>query len=136
MYGMADTRYRKNAGAVFTLKYHLVFCPKYRRPILGGELPQRLEQLLYAKAEELGATIHAMEVMPDHVHLFVESDPTLAPAHIAAQFKGYTSRVLREEFAWLKSRLPSLWSRSYYIGSVGHVSEATVRKYIEAQTGK
>lgn len=135
MHGMADTRYRKNAGAVFTLKYHLVFCPKYRRGILGGDLKQRLEQLLYAKAEELGATIHAMEIMPDHVHLFVESDPTLAPAHIAAQFKGYTSRVLREEFAWLK-RMPSLWSRSYYIGSVGHVSEATVRKYIENQTGK
>lgn len=76
---MADTRYRKKAGAVFTLKYHLVFCPKYRRAILGGELKQRLEQLLSAKAEELGATIHAMEIMPDHVHLFVESDPPLAP---------------------------------------------------------
>ncbi|MFN7945975.1 MAG: IS200/IS605 family transposase [Blastocatellia bacterium] len=130
---MVDTRYRKNAGVVFTLKYHLVFCPKYRKPILGGELKGRLEELLYAKAAELDATIHSMEVLPDHVHLFVESDPTLAPAHIAAQFKGYTSRVLREEFPWLKSRLPSLWSRSYYIGSVGSVSEAAVRRYIESQ---
>lgn len=91
------------------------------------------EELLEEKAAELGATIHALEIMSDHVHMFVESDPTLAPAHIAAQFKGFTSRVLREEFPFLKTRLPSLWSRSYYIGSAGHVSEATVRKYIENQ---
>jgi len=68
--------------------------------------------------------------------MFAESDPTLASAHIAAQFKGFTSRILREEFPFLKSRLPSLWSRSYYIGSVGHVSEATVRKYIENHKGR
>jgi len=67
---------------------------------------------------------------------FVESDPRLAPAHIAVQFKGFTSRILRQEFPFLKSRLPSLWSRSYYIGSVVHVSEATVRKYIENQKGR
>jgi putative transposase len=129
---MVDTRYRKNAGAVFTLKYHLVFCPKYRKVILGGELKKRLEKLLREKAAELNAEIHALEVMPDHVHLFVETDPTLAPAHIAAQFKGYTSRVLREEFEWLR-RMPSLWSRSYYIGSVGSVSEAAIKRYIEGQ---
>lgn len=131
---MVDTRYRKNAGAVFTLKYHLVFCPKYRKDILEGILAQRLEDLLRTKAQELGAEIQALEIMPDHVHLFVETDPTLAPAHIAAQFKGYTSRVLRDEFPHLR-RMPSLWSRSYYIGSVGHVSEATVRKYIAEQKG-
>lgn len=130
---MPSERYRKNAGAVFTLKYHLVWCPKYRKKILGGELKNRLEKLLYEKADALGEQIHALEIMPDHVHLFFEADPTLAPAQIAAQFKGYTSRVLREEFPWLKSRLPSLWSRSYYVGSVGHVSEATVKKYIENQ---
>lgn len=130
---MPSERYRKNAGAVFTLKYHLVWCPKYRKKILGGELKNRLEKLLYEKVDELGGQIHALEIMPDHVHMFFEADPTLAPAQIAAQFKGYTSRVLREEFPWLKSRLPSLWSRSYYVGSVGHVSEATVKKYIENQ---
>jgi putative transposase len=130
---MVDTRYRKNAGAVFSLKYHLVWCPKYRKPILGGPVAQRLKELLHEKATELDATIHALEIMPDHVHLFLETDPTLAPAHIAAQFKGFTSKVLRDEFPFLKSRLPTLWSRSYYIGSVGHVSEATVRKYIKSQ---
>jgi putative transposase len=133
---MPAERYRKNAGAVFTLKYHFVWCPKYRKPILGGEVAKRLEALLYEKAAELNGTIHALEIMPDHVHMFFEADPTLAPAQIAAQFKGYASRVLREEFAWLKSRLPSLWSRSYYVGSVGHVSESTVKKYIENQKSK
>lgn len=130
---MVDTRYRKNAGAVFSLKYHLVFCPKYRIPVLQNEIVLRLKELLHEKAAELGATIHTLEIMPDHVHIFVEADPTLAPAHLAAQFKGYTSRVLRQEFDYLRSRMPSLWSRSYYCGTVGHVSEATVRKYIENQ---
>jgi putative transposase len=74
-----------------------------------------------------------MEVMPDHVHLFVESDPTRAPANIAAQFKGYTSRVLRQEFGSLRSRLPTLWSRSYFACTVGHVSAARIQQYIETQ---
>ena len=126
-------RYRVNAGAVFSLKYHLIWCPKYRRPVLVNGVDARLRGLIAEKAGEIGATIHALEVMPDHVHLFLESDPTRAPAHLAAQFKGYTSRVLRQEFPHLRSRLPTLWSRSYYIGSVGHVSEATVRRYIESQ---
>lgn len=133
---MVDTRYRKTSGCVYTLKYHFVWCPKYRRKVLVDDVAERLKELLYEKATELGAEIHALEIMLDHVHLFVESDPTLAPSHIAAQFKGFTSRVLREEFPWLKSRLPALWSRSYYVGSVGHVSEATVRKYIENQKGR
>lgn len=125
--------YRHNAGAVFSLKYHLVWCPKYRRPVLVSGVAERLKALLAEKAAEIGATLHALEVMPDHVHLFVESDPTRAPAHLAAQFKGFTSHVLRREFPHLRSRLPTLWSRSYFIASVGHVSEATVRRYIETQ---
>lgn len=133
---MVDTRYRKNAGAVYSLKYHIVFCPKYRRPVLVDDIADRLKELLTEKAQELEAEIHAMEVMPNHVHLFVESDPTLAVSHIVAQLKGYTSRELREEFDYLRRVLPSLWSRSYYAGTVGHVSESTVRKYIEAQKGR
>jgi len=115
------------------LKYHLVWCPKYRRPVLVGDVAARLKLLLAEKADELGATLHAFEVMPDHVHLFVECDPTRAPANIAAQFKGSTSRVLRAEFPHLRSRLPTLWSRNYFIGSVGHVSAATVQRYVESQ---
>jgi putative transposase len=133
---MEHQGYARNAGAVFSLKYHLVFCPKYRKSVLIGPVAERLKTLLAEKAEALQVTVHTLEVMPDHVHLFVESDPGMAPAKLAAQFKGYTSRVLRQEFRHLRSQLPSLWSRSYYIGSIGHVSEATVRRYIESQKGR
>ena len=128
--------YARNAGAVFSLKYHLVFCPKYRKAILLGPVGERLQALLAAKAADLHVTLHTLDVMPDHVHLVVESDPGMAPAKLAAQFKGYTSRILRQEFRHLRSQLPSLWSRSYYIGSVGQVSEATVRRYIASQQGR
>jgi putative transposase len=77
--------------------------------------------------------IHALEIMPDHVHLFIESDPRWAVAEIINRMKGSTSHALRQEFPSLRSRLPTLWSRSYYAGTVGHVSDATVRAYIEAQ---
>ena len=131
-----DSRYAQNAGATFSLKYHIVWCPKYRRPVLEGEVADRLEALLVEKAGELGLLIHALEVMPDHIHLFVEGDPTRCVAEIVNRLKGYTSHVLREEFPSLRSRLPTLWSRSYYAGSVGHVSAATVERYIAEQKGK
>jgi putative transposase len=133
---MEHQGYARNAGAVFSLKYHLVFCPKYRKSVLVGPVAARLKMLLATKADTLQVTLHTLDVMPDHVHMCVESDPGMAPAKLAAQFKGYTSRVLRQEFRHLRSQLPSLWSRSYYIGSVGHVSEATVRRYIEHQKGR
>jgi putative transposase len=131
-----EARYRKNAGAVFSLKYHLVWCPKYRRPVLTGAVEARLRQLLTQKAGDLGMAVHALEVMPDHVHLFVEADPTRCVAEVVNRLKGFTSHVLREEFPALRSRLPTLWSRSYYAGTVGHVSEATVKRYVENQKGK
>ena len=131
-----DSRYAQNSGAVFSLKYHVVWCPKYRRPVLVDGVAGRLTALLAEKSAELGMTIHALEVMPDHVHLFVESDPTRCVAEIVNRLKGYTSRVLRQEFPSLRSRLPTLWSRSYYAGSVGHVSAATVERYIAEQKGK
>jgi len=130
---MVDQRYRKNQGAVFSLKCHLAWCPKYRLPVLIGAVADRLAALLRQKADELEAHVRALEIMPDHVHLFIEADPMLAPAHVSNQFKGFTSRVLRQEFRHLRSRMPALWSRSYYVGSVGHVSEATVKRYIASK---
>jgi putative transposase len=128
-------RYAKNTGAVFSLKAHLVWCPKYRRPVLVNAVATRLEALLREKAAELEMTVHALEIMPDHVHLFIEFDPRWSIAEIVNRLKGYTSRILRQEFAFLRSRLPTLWSRSYYAGTIGHVSERTVRAYIDAQRG-
>lgn len=130
-----EPRYRTSAGAVFSLKYHLVWCPKYRRKVLVPPVDGRLKELCEDVAFDHGMTIHAIEIMPDHVHLFVEADPTLCVAEIVNRFKGRSSNVLRQEFGSLRSRLPTLWSRSYYAGSVGQVSEAVVRRYIEAQRG-
>ena len=130
------TRYAKNSGAVFSLKYHLVWCPKYRRPVLEGVVANRLDEIITAVAAEIEATLHAKEIMPDHVHLFVESDPRWAVADMVNRFKGASSRLLRLEFPHLRSRLPTLWSRSYYAGTVGNVSEATIRRYIQSQKGK
>ena len=130
------SQYAKNSGAVFSLKYHLVWCPKYRRPVLEGAIEKRLREVLEDVRAEHVWTIHVLEVMPDHVHLFIESDPIYSVAEIVNRLKGASSRILRSEFPALRSRLPTLWSRSYYAGTVGAVSDAVVRRYIESQKGK
>lgn len=117
-------------------KSDLVWCPKYRRPVLEGAIERRLRVLLKSKAKELEMTIHALEIMPDHVHLFIESDTRWSVSEITNRLKGFTSHELREEFPSLKSRLPSLWSRSYYAATVGNVSAETIQRYIESQKGK
>ena len=130
------TKIFKNAGAVFSLKVHLVWCPKYRRPVLVGKVEKRLRELLYETAAAYEWTIEVMEIMPDHVHLLIAFDPRYAVAEMVNRLKGVTSRCMRAEFRELRSRIPTLWSRNYYAGTVGQVSEATVRKYIESQKGK
>jgi putative transposase len=112
-------RYAKNAGVVFSQKQHIVWCPKYRRSVLTHPVDARLKALFAEIAAEHRMRLHAVEVMPDHVHLFVESDPRLCVAEIVNRFKGRTSRVLRQEF-------PSLRSRSYFAATVGAVSENTI----------
>ena len=114
------------------MTYHFVWCPKFRRKVLVGAVGADLASLIRAKARELHCEIVALEIMPDHVHLFLKAPPTHAPQHIANQMKGYTSHELRKKFPALKS-MPSLWSRSYYVGSAGAVSTATIQKYIETQ---
>ena len=129
---MENNRWTRTNTAVFNIGYHLIWCPKYRRKILVGSVEQRLRLLLVEKALSINAEIVRLEVMPDHIHLFVKSFPTVAPSYIVQQLKGYTARVLRSEFAHLR-KLPSLWTRSYYCESVGHISEHTILKYIEDQ---
>ena len=126
--------YGRTAGAVHSIGLHLVWCPKYRRPVLGGRVAERLRGLIKAKCAERGWTVEALEVMPDHVHLFVGTGPDASPALVAHQCKGFTSRVLRAEFPHLRSRLPTLWSKSYLVASVGRVSEAAIGRYIAEQT--
>lgn len=121
---------------MFSLQYYLVFCSQYRRYVLFILIEARMKTLLHTKACALHATLHTLEVMPDHRHLFVDSDPGMAPAKLTAQCKGDTSRILCQALRHLRSQLPSLWSRSDYIGSGGHVSEATVKRYIEIPKGR
>lgn len=126
-------RWTTSKKSVFNIGYHLIWCPKYRRKVLIGDTETRLKELLLEKAKDIGIAIESMEVMPDHVHLFVKTIPTNSPHYIVQQLKGYTSRIIRQEQSWIKSKLPTLWTRSYFCESVGHISEATVKKYIEQQ---
>lgn len=130
---MANGRWATSNKAVFNIGYHLIWCPKYRRKVLVGDVASRLKELLIEKSSSIDTNIDTMEIMPDHVHLFVKATPILSPHYIAQQLKGYTSRQLRKEFPELKSRLPTLWTRSYYCETVGHISQETVCKYIEGQ---
>ena len=133
---MVSQRWKHSNTTVHNLGYHLIWCPKYRRKILVGEIEKRLKELLYQKAEEIDVNIEDIEIMPDHIHMFVKTSPVASPHWVIQQLKGYTSRIMRKEFKELRSRLPTLWTRSYYVESVGHISEKTVKKYIEEQKGK
>lgn len=133
---MNGNRWTKSKTVVYNIGYHLIWCSKYRRKVLTGDAETRLKELLAEKAGQIDIEIVQMEIMPDHVHLFVKATPVNSPHYIVQQLKGYTSRVLRQEFPSLKSRLPSLWTRSYYCESVGHISEETVQKYIEDQKNR
>ena len=132
---MSSQRWTQSKTCVFNIGYHLIWCPKYRRRVLVGDVESRLKELLYEKVEEIGVSIARLKVMPDHVYLFVKTKPVNAPHYVVQQFKGYTSRFLRLEFPHLL-KMPSLWTRSYYCESVGHISEKTVLKYIEEQKNK
>ncbi len=128
------SEYQRSAGAVHSIGWQIVWCPKYRKTVLVGPVAERLRDLIHTKATKRGWSVETLELMPDHVHLFVRTPPDASPARVAHQLKGFTSRVLRQEFPHLRSRLPTLWSKSYFVASVGRVSEATIRKYIDEQT--
>lgn len=130
---MNGNRWTTSNKAVFNLGYHLIWCPKYRRKVLVGQVEARLRELLNEKAAKIDVVIENLEVMPDHVHLFVKTTPVNSPHYIVQQLKGYTSRILRKEFESLRKRIPTLWTRSYYVESVGHISEETIKRYIENQ---
>lgn len=122
-----------NNNIVSDCKYHVVFCPKYRRKVLVSPIGERLKELFHEKAKELSVELVDMEVMPDHVHLLVKCDPQFGIHKVVKHLKGYTSRILRLEFKQLTSRLPSLWTNSYFIATVGSVSLENVKRYIEEQ---
>lgn len=124
---------RTNANIAFQCAYHVVWCPKYRRRVIGGRMEERLKEIIVEVIEEKGAWLIEMETMPDHVHLLVEVDPQFGVHKLVKAIKGRSSRVLREEFPWLKSRLPSLWTNSYFVATVGGAPLSVIKRYVETQ---
>ncbi|MGW9193037.1 IS200/IS605 family transposase [Micromonospora chersina] len=127
---------RSNSNVVFQCAFHVVWCPKYRRRVLGGGIEERLTQLIGEVVEEKGAWLVALDVMPDQVHLLVEVDPQLGVHKLVKAIKARTSRVLREEFPSLRSRLPTLWTNSYFVATTGGTPVAAVEEYVEQQRGR
>jgi putative transposase len=125
--------YTHKKGLVYLNQYHIIFCPKYRRKVLVGDIEKDLKQIFYEIAKEKDAEIKALEVMPDHVHMFISIDPRQPIHELIRLFKGKSSRILRDKYPELKSRIPSLWTRSYFCCTIGNVSEEVIQKYIENQ---
>lgn len=125
--------YRSNNNVIYSCKYHVVWCPKYRRKVLVGAVEDRLKCLIRQIAKERQSEIIELEIMPDHVHLLVEVDPQYGIHKLVKQIKGQTSRNLRQEFPSIKSRLPTLWTNSYFVSTVGGAPLSIIKQYIENQ---
>lgn len=124
---------RTNNNVAYRCTYHVVWCPKYRRPVIRGEIDTRLKQIIREVCEEKGSPIVELETMPDHVHLLVVCDPQYGIHRLVKGIKGRSSRLLRQEFPSLKSRLPTLWTNSYFVATVGGATLEVVKKYVENQ---
>ena len=128
--------YRNTKTTVSLINYHFVFCPRYRRKIfLIPDVENRFKELVNTKCEELEIEIIAMECDKDHVHLFLNCLPTLSPSDIMQNIKGYTSKILRNEFQKLE-KMPSLWTRNFFVSTTGNVSSETIKEYVESQKKK
>ena len=124
---------------VYLIQYHIVWCPKFCYSVLKDPVDRKLKEILHSVCQTYGYTIKALEVMPDHIHLFVAAPHTVAPSRVAQTLKSCSARQLFAEIPWLKrfyGRCGSMWSRGYFISSIGCISEDTVRKYIAMQKRK
>lgn len=130
-----DYEYRRTENSVSSINYHFIFVPKRRKAVLIGDIALRMQSIVFGLVEEHGWKLIALEVMPDHVHMFINAPTHESAADIARWVKGRASKLLRDEFPSLK-KLPSLWSPSYFVATTGKVSTETIRKYIEGQKGK
>ena len=125
--------YKCNNNITYSCKYHVIWCSKYRRKVLVEEVGQRLKELIVGVASELRVDIIEMEIMSDHVHLLLEVDPQFGIHRAVKNIKGKTSRILRAEFISLRTRLPSLWTNSYFVATVGEAPLEVIKQYIESQ---
>ena len=125
--------YKSNNNIVYSCKYHVVWCPKYRRKVLENGIADRLKALILEVCAESDIQVIEMEIMPDHVHLLIEVDPQYGIHRAVKKIKGRTSRILRQEFPELVRRLPTLWTNSYFVSTVGGAPLAVIKQYIENQ---
>ena len=125
--------YKSNKNVVYSCKCHVVWCTKYRRTVLEKGADQRLKEVIMEAAKEFSIDIIEMEIMPDHVHLLIEVDPQFGIHKAVKRIKAKSSRVLREEFSFVKSRVPTLWTNSYFVSAVGNETSKEIKKYIEDQ---
>jgi putative transposase len=125
--------YHTDHSIMYSCQYHVIFCPKYRRKVLIDAVAARLKELVLSKQADYGYSVIEMEVLPEHVHLLLDVDPREGINVVVGKIKGFTSHELRNEFPWLKKRLPTLWTRSKFISTVGAVTLAVVQQYIEQQ---
>lgn len=128
-----DKDYYSDENTVFSCQYHVIFTPKYRRKVLEQKIAERLSELLVDKQEFYKYRLIEHEVMEDHVHLLIEIPPSISVKQMIAKIKGYTSRVLKKEFPDLNKRLPCLWTRSFFVSTVGAVTLDIVKAYITDQ---
>ncbi len=130
---MSLVKYKSNRNVVYSSQYQIVWCPKYRRKVLVDEVAERLKEILAETCAELQAEIMATEIMPDHVHLLVEIDPQFGVHRLVKRLKGKSSRLLRQEFLSLRTRLPTLWTNSYFVSTVGGAPLSIIKQYVENQ---
>ena len=127
--------YKNKNNVVYACTYHVIFCPKYRRKVLIDGVDIRLKDIIYTEAEKMQVTIRELEVMEDHVHILIDVDPQLGIHTAVKRLKGISSSILRKEFTWLKSRIPTLWTNSYFVATTDGVSLEVIKQYIENQKG-
>lgn len=122
----------------YSIAYHFVWLPKYRRKVLVGEVQVETKRLIQESCERHGLTLLEIETDIDHIHVFVSAPPRFSPAQIASLLKGYSSRYLRANFPQLKKVCgkEQLWTQSYYVGTAGSVSAEVIRRYISECQGK
>ena len=128
-------KYQRDEHRVHLIVYHLIWCPKRRKPILVGNLRDRCQELLEAKCKEKGWDILTLAIQPNHIHIFVRVWPSDSASEVVKELKRSTSFFLRKEFEPLLSKLPSLWTRSFFASTAGAVSAQTIQEYIDAQKG-
>jgi putative transposase len=127
--------YQRDEHRVHLIVYHLIWCPRRRKPILVGKIKERCQQLIEEKCKEQGWLLLTLAIQPDHIHVFVRVWPSDSAADVVKALKGVTSFHLRKEFREVTSKLPSLWTRSYFASTADNVSKETIQRYIEAQKG-